>query len=44
VEYLCKLTAASQAGFDFTLPLAGILLGVSAWSSVRIGRRRAKRA
>src|SRR5512142_2514069 len=42
VEYWCKPTSASRAGFDFTMPLAGVLLGVSAWSTTRIGRRRTK--
>lgn len=42
VVYLCKWSAPVRAGFDFTMPLAGILLGVSAWASLRMGRRRAK--
>jgi hypothetical protein len=44
VGYWCKPASASRAGSGFTMPLAGCLLAVSLWSSVRIGRRRPKRS
>lgn len=44
VVYWCKSAGAAPARAGFTLPLAGLLLAASVWSSARIGRRRAKRS